>query len=269
VSSDLLRHIDDYMDAVPRAAARAHDLGPLRLFVKTVAEGWPYYARPIPNRGPVSTSDVDRMRARQRALGVPETYEWIVETSPALAGAAAGSGLEISSHPLMAATTRELAPADPPAEALVRMATRDDDLSLLGAVAMAGFGVFRDGSQATSGDDVERARASLSAADDAFMLDRLERGITLTALAKIGGTVVAVGSHQPVGSMSEIVGVATLPAYRRRGLGTAITWLLADDARSRGIDTVVLSAGDRDVARMYERVGFSVVGSVGAAAPPG
>jgi len=35
------------------------------------------------------------------------------------------------------------------------------------------------------------------------------------------------------------------------------------------MDTVVLSAGDRDVARMYERVGFGVVGSVGAAAPPG
>lgn len=264
-----MRRIDEYMDAVPRAAARAQDLGPLRLFVKTVAEGWPYYARPIPDGGPVSTSDVDRMRARQRELGVPETYEWIAETSPTLADAAAGAGLEISLHPLLAATAHELVPADPPSEAVVRMATRDDDLSLLAAVAMAGFGVFREGSPTTSSDDVERARASLTAADEAFMLDRLERGITLTALVEIDGTVVAVGSHQPVGSMSEIVGVATLPAYRRRGLGTAVTWLLADDATSRGVDTVVLSAGDRDVARMYERLGFRVVGTVGAAEPPG
>ena len=37
-------------------------------------------------------------------------------------------------------------------------------------------------------------------------------------------------------------------------------------AAAAGVETVFLSAGDEDVARVYERVGFRRVGSVGEAA---
>jgi predicted GNAT family acetyltransferase len=75
----------------------------------------------------------------------------------------------------------------------------------------------------------------------------------------------AVGAHQPLQATSEIVGVATLPAFRRRGLAAAVTTTLVADALERGVTTAFLSADDEDVARVYERIGFRRIGTAGAA----
>lgn len=70
--TELLDRLERYYDTVPRAGARAEEHGPLTLFVRE-GVGWPFYARPAPDAdgGPVSRADVDRVRARQRELGVP------------------------------------------------------------------------------------------------------------------------------------------------------------------------------------------------------
>jgi predicted GNAT family acetyltransferase len=87
--------------------------------------------------------------------------------------------------------------------------------------------------------------------------DRLRRGLTVTAAAfNADGDPVASGSHQPLQGLSEIVGVGTLPAFRRRGIAAALTALLVDDALRRRVETVFLSADDAAVARIYERIGF-------------
>jgi predicted GNAT family acetyltransferase len=65
----------------------------------------------------------------------------------------------------------------------------------------------------------------------------------------------------------EVVGVATLPVARRRGLGGAVAAALARAALGAGADTVFLSAQDDAVARVYERVGFRRVGTAGIAEP--
>ena len=65
-----------------------------------------------------------------------------------------------------------------------------------------------------------------------------------------------MGSHQPVGRVSEIVGVATLPAFRRTWDRGAIVGLLIEEALKRGFETVFLSADDEAVARLYRRLGF-------------
>jgi predicted GNAT family acetyltransferase len=61
------------------------------------------------------------------------------------------------------------------------------------------------------------------------------------------------------------VGIATLPAWRHRGVVALVTARLAVEARARHVRTVILSASDADVARPYARAGFSQVGSVGEA----
>ena len=68
--------------------------------------------------------------------------------------------------------------------------------------------------------------------------------------------VVASGMHQPVADVTEIVGVATLPAMRRRGLAGALTADLVSDSRRRGVSLCFLTAGSTGIARVYERVGF-------------
>jgi predicted GNAT family acetyltransferase len=70
-----------------------------------------------------------------------------------------------------------------------------------------------------------------------------------------------------VADCSEIVAVATLPAYRRRGLGSTVTSTLVEHAFGSGVDLVLLSAQNDDVARIYEKLGFARIGAVGAAEP--
>src|SRR5262249_24989934 len=84
---------------------RAEQYGPLVLFV-TEGPGWPYYARPKPGaRGRISLAAVRRVRARQRELGIPDSFEGIEQAAPDLTEAAAGAGLEGTAHPLIALGT--------------------------------------------------------------------------------------------------------------------------------------------------------------------
>ena len=155
-----------------------------------------------------------------------------------------------------------------PAGIELRLATPEDDLALFGAVAQLAFA--SEGTAARFGR-VGRAgptgRAP-GAGGGGVRAERVRAGHTVMAVALAAGGPVGVGSHQPVGRISEVVGPGILPAYRRRGIGGALTALLAVDARGRGVATVFLSAGDVDAARVYQRVGFRRAGTACAACAP-
>lgn len=57
----------------------------------------------------MGAADVARVRARQRELAIPESVEWIAETTPVLRAAVEESGLVVHEHPLTV-----LAPDAPP-----------------------------------------------------------------------------------------------------------------------------------------------------------
>ena len=98
---EAIERIDAFCEAVPRRRARADEHGPLVLFVPT-GPGWPYYARPRRGpRAPVTAADIRAVRARQRELVIPESFEWIEQVAPEMAAAAAEAGLEVQAHPLM------------------------------------------------------------------------------------------------------------------------------------------------------------------------
>lgn len=246
----MLTRLESYYDAVPRSAARAEEFGPLTLFVRE-GEGWPYYARPaLGYGGEVTVADVERVRARQRELGVPEAFEWVAETTPGLRAAVEASGLVVREHPLMV-LDGEGAAAAVPEGVTVRMVGADDPV--LPSAAAAPYAAF--GVAPTPG-----AAAQVAA--------RIAAGLThLAAAVDADGTALCAGQHQPVGGVSEVVGVGTLPAARRRGLGLAVTAALVADARARGVETVFLTATDGDVARLYGRLGFRTAGTALIAEP--
>jgi ribosomal protein S18 acetylase RimI-like enzyme len=267
VDRRLLQEIDRYLDAAPRAAARAEAVGPFTLFVRE-GPGWPYYARPTPGVREVEPKDVEAVRVRQRELGIPEAFEWIEDLVPGVGDAARITGLEAHGHPMMHLPTGTFRPAAVPGGFAVRMVGPDDRLDVAMAVARIGFGApgVEPGPVGPEAlDDVVR-RADPAVIEVAR--DRHARGLTVTAAAFANGVPVSIGSHQPVGDATEIVGVATLPAFRRRGLGGAVTSRLVEDALSRGTATVFLSAGDETIARVYTSLGFVRVGTAGAAEPP-
>jgi ribosomal protein S18 acetylase RimI-like enzyme len=264
----LLLRLETYYDAVPRGRADVEEIGPFTLFVARF--GWPYYARPqLGGRTPVSVDDVRRVIDRQHELAVPHAFEWVDETTPGLEAVALQAGLHVERCPLLvlvgeprgeAGTARMLGPGE------------SRDLALSRAAISVGF---ETGGTASGSAGVEARDAALGtgfAVVDDETERRLGAGEIRAAacyaseqpdLGPVGG-----GSHSPVGEVTEVAGVGVLPAFRRRGLAAAVTYVLARDAMDHGVTTVFCSAQTEDVARIYGRIGFQRVATACIASLP-
>jgi ribosomal protein S18 acetylase RimI-like enzyme len=220
---------------------------------------WRFYARPQLGLGEdVGADDVAAVRARQRELGVREAFEWVHETTPSLAGAAEAAGLEVLRVPLLALHAGDWTPPPVPPGARLRMLRADDD-ALPASQAVVELAFAAVGSEL--GPEA-RDLAIGKLGDLEFLRERIRAGLTAMAVAEGDGDgPLAAGSHQLAVGVAEIMGVGTLPAARRRGLGSAVTGRLVQDAREHGAAIVFLSAAGDDVARMYERIGFRRVGT--------
>lgn len=264
---EAIEQIDAFCDAVPRRRARGEELGPLVLFVPT-GPGWPYYARPRPGSGwPVAAADIRAVRARQRELLIPESFEWIEETAPDMESAARSAGLEIQAHPLLILDVLLPLPVLPPGTKVRLVSPDDPELDRIWAVPAVAFG--HPGTDSGPAGPVERDK--IAAGHDggtiAMLRERLRSRQSALAAAFNPEGPVAAGSCQSVESIAEITGVGALPSARRQGLGAAVTALLASDARERGVETVFLSASDDAVARVYTRLGFRRIGTAMIAEP--
>jgi ribosomal protein S18 acetylase RimI-like enzyme len=262
-----IERIDAFCDAVPRRRARAEEIGPLVLFVPA-GPGWPYYSRPQRERAQVITADMIRaVRARQRQLLIPESFEWIDEAAPQMTAAAPEAGLAVRAHPLMVLGT--LAPATVTAPGVsVRIVTPDEpDLERVWAVPAVAFG--HPGTATGLAGAIERDKIA-SDRDEGTMImlrERLQSGHSVLAAAFDRDGPLGAGSCQSLASVAEITGVGVLPSARRMGLGGAVTAALAADAQHRGVQTVFLAASDDDVARVYARLGFRRIGTAMIAEP--
>ena len=258
----LLDCIERYFAAAPLPDARIEPAGALDVPIGEPA--WPYPARPRPEAAPVTADDVRAAVARQEAAGLPAAVEWIPERSPETAAAVRAAGLTVEELPLLVAV-------DPvelllPAGVDLYVVGADDPqlarYQWVAATAFAHPGVACD-VQDVPEDISAEARARTQA-----LRERITSGRTVMMVAVENGEPVAVGSHQPVDvdgtEVSEVVGVATLPRLRGRGLGAGITSALVAHATETA-DMVFLTAGDDEVARVYERIGFARLGWTGVA----
>lgn len=262
---DLFERLERFYDAVPRSGADAEDHGPFTLFISRGA--WTYYARPrLGFDGSFTADDVASVRRRQRELGVRETFEWVVETTPSLSTAARADGLVVEEVPLL--VLAEHRPAAVPAGYRLRRVEPDDpDLNRVLAVAAVAFS-HAGSAIGDAGVAARDQRAAEDTADHASLRARLaDRLFALYVIEDDEGPVASAG-YQVAHDVTEIVGVATLPAARRRGLGAAVTSALIEDAIEAGIGTIFLSAASDDTARIYRGLGFEQVGHAGLAEPP-
>lgn len=117
--------------------------------------------------------------------------------------------------------------------------------------------------------DERTHRVAEQVAAAAFESDPL--GARLPAAAADGGGVLVRAGDEPVATaawtgvadgVTEIVGVGTLPAFRRRGLGALATAYAVDVAvREGGATLPWLTPGDDGADRMYRAIGFEPVAS--------
>jgi GNAT superfamily N-acetyltransferase len=271
-SPGLLDRIERYFSLEPLADAQVHAVGVLR--VPIGSPDWPYPARPEPGtEGDVAVEDVRTTIALQEKAGLPASLEWLGDRCRGLAGVARSAGLVVDELPLLVA-------ADPvavllPSDVRLYLVGADDPrLGLYQRLAELAFAAPGPAAPTAGADPgaAGRTTADVSLGDPGpadlpptqVLRERVATGRTVMMVAVEDGQPVAVGSHQPVEvdgtEVSEIVGVATLPRFRGRGLGAGITSALVEHARQTA-DLVFLSAGDDDVARVYERAGFARVGT--------
>jgi ribosomal protein S18 acetylase RimI-like enzyme len=265
VTRHLVDRLDAYLDAAPRTAASAEDIGPFTLFVAGPV-GWRYYARPrrADVELPVTAADVAAVMRRQAALDQPQTFEWVAEHSPTVATACADAGLSVRAHPLLVHHDATAVPV-PDGLRIRRLLPGDAAVGQAMAVGAVAFAAMEPGA---TGGVAQRSAAETEQdpADVEQVRLRIEAGQTVVVVAEDESGVLASGAHNPVGDATELVGIATLPDFRRHGLGAAVTDTLVADAVRRGLDIILLSAADDDVARIYERVGFRRVATAMAAA---
>ena len=267
-STGLLDRIERYFAVAPLADAQLRAVGALR--VPVGSPEWPYPARPEPGReGEVTVEDVRAAIALQERSELPVALEWLGDRCRGLAGVARAAGLTVDELPLLVA-------ADPvevllPAEVRLYLVGADDPrLGLYQRLAELAFA--SPGLAAAVPAGAGRSAPDVALGDPGpaeippteVLRERVASGRTVMMVAVDDGQPVAIGSHQPVEvdgrEISEVVGVATLPRFRGRGLGAGVTSALVEHARQTA-DLVFLSAGDDDVARVYERAGFARVGT--------
>ncbi len=256
-----LQRVEQYYDAAPRTDARVEQIDSLTLFVGTGP--WSYYARPRLGTTAVNPQDVERACARMRELNLPLAFEWVAETTKSMRAAASRSGLSVVDGPLLVVAD----PVDVMLPGGVRLYLVGADEPRLADYLHLGARAF---AETDDNDGPGPPSPNLSEAAVNHLRARIADGRTVLMAALSGDRLLAVGSHHPVvvgdEVISEIVGVGTVPDYRGRGLGAALTAALVADAQQE-CSLVFLSAGDDDSARVYERVGFAQMGTACLASP--
>jgi ribosomal protein S18 acetylase RimI-like enzyme len=238
--------IERYYDAVPRVSATTEEIGPFTLFVADEATSWQFYARPrLGLTDDVTADDVRRVVARQDELGVPRAIEWVRETTPSLLDAVreALPGVDVEEVPLMVSRRRGQDLREVPGRRVVLTGDSVDLAPVVGVIGAAFAGR----------DDHEPGTVGVRPR----LLD--EGTLLMVAAYDETGALVGGGSAAPRGTVAELMGIATLPAARGRGHGTAITNALRTELRGRGVETVFLTAASDDATSIYAAVGFERV----------
>jgi ribosomal protein S18 acetylase RimI-like enzyme len=261
-ADELLERIERYYDAVPRRFARVEECGPFTIFLGDPG-GWTYYARPALGRsGHLTSADVAAALDRQAAAGLPPVLEWVHETAPSLLDAAQRiRSLEVEELPLLAldgdltVTTPQL-----PHRTSVRLLGARDEDALSSATAVSTVAFDTEGTARGPQGPAERDAARKDASRRVLSLVAEVAVRIAVAEHEVDG-VLATGRTLPLGGVTEVMGVATLPSARRQGLGAAVTARLVADAGSLGLRTVFLTASSPDVAHIYAGIGFERIGT--------
>jgi predicted GNAT family acetyltransferase len=180
--------------------------------------------------------------ARQR---VPR-FEYVEEFAPDLAAVLKAAGFaQEGRYPLLVCSPQSYRVAPPVSGLAIQHLAADSpsgDLRDFIVVERQGFD--------------HRVAEEITEEDCEELRDTMRRG-GLAFLARINGQPVGVAScTTPLDGLTELTGIATLPAFRRLGIATAITATATQAAFATGVEVAFLTAGDAQAGRVYQKVGF-------------
>ena len=240
------------MRAVARQQYDAVSVPPFTLYFHPT-DALPYLNYAIPDETPGDAASLAeplvRLRAEFASRGRRPRFEFVEAVFPGLGPALEASGFEIEARPQIMVCRPEDLRAVPPVaglsiETLSATSPLDDFRGFLDLQRRA-FGLPDAG--------------AVSEADARWLRDGLGAGLCF--VGRIGGAAVSVAMFlDPHDALTEVVGICTLKAFRRRGLGGALTHAALEAAFGRGVAAVFLSAADARAGHVYEAAGFTPFG---------
>lgn len=226
------------------SAANGREVVSIPPFTATFTPGEPlkYLNYAVPDDG--AEPDPDAIERLREVFGDRDRLprlEWVEEAAPRVASAVASAGMtEELRTPLMACRPDELVEPRADVHDLTVEPVGTDDLRDCSNLQRAAFG------QPPLGETEPATPGSGGA-----------------VLARSGGTPVSAASWTAViDGISEVAGVATAEAWRRRGLAGVVTAAAARAAVVAGASFCVLSPGNDTAQRVYARAGFRRVATM-------
>jgi hypothetical protein len=229
----------------------AERVGPFLVTVDPDTDN-PYRNYAIPDDGAAPTpAQVEELAARLAGRDRTPRLEFVAP-APAVEQALAAAGFAVERRlPLMALPPADLRAPDRPAGVDVLLATTDEQLWQAARVQNAAYGESEPGEP-----DLRRLRRTVDAGG-------------AVGLALLDGVPVGSGLYtRPVGGLAELAAVGVVEAYRRRGIATAVSYLLSRTAVEAGIAPYLQAEGEPE-ERMYARLGYRTVGALIVASRPG
>ena len=251
-STVILRQIRDGWHDALRAHGGTLEVGP---YLCTFEQGtdliWVNYATPKPDSGLQSFRDaLPTLRRAFIERSRTIRFESFDALDPGLAPLLQAEGIALHMRlPIMVCTRAELAVDPTPAGLSLERLTPsspDDLLRQFVAARDAGFGPL-------SAEPIEAQVAGLRR--------EIEAGTSRPVLARMDGQAAGVGTLMGRGTVCELGGVATVPDFRGRGVARSVSQSLAAlQLADERANAVWLTAGSDVAQRVYERIGFRLLG---------
>ncbi|MFD4694707.1 GNAT family N-acetyltransferase [Streptomyces sp. NPDC058463] len=210
--------------------------------------GWElkYANYAIPDQGAEPTAgDIDDLVAAFRERDRLPRLEYLPSWAPAVEPALLAAGFTVENHaPVLACTPAGLLPPKPVDGLRMAEPVTDAEFTAAAAVQHTGFG----GEGGPDEGEIAWLRAAVA-------------GNGVAALALLGDEPAGAGGCSvPVDGISELAGLAVADAFRRRGIGAALSAWLTTTAFERGCSTVWLEPGSPEVERIYAGIGYRRIG---------
>lgn len=240
--------LQSYLRENARKQYDSQALPPFTIFIK-VTDPCTYFNYAIPD-GPVSGDLavlLDDLRAAFHARARVARFEFFEAFAPELPAALRKYGFEEEARQWsMTCTPASLRrPPEVPGLSVTAIGAGSSDEDLRDFMTAQRQGFDPQNTSPVTEEAIALTRKSFARSGAGGFLGRID-----------GAAAGASYFGCPMDGVSELAGIATLEAFRRRGIASLLTWYTARAVFDAGVEVAFLTAEDARAGRVYERVGF-------------
>jgi ribosomal protein S18 acetylase RimI-like enzyme len=220
-----------------------------------------YFNYAIPNRptGGDLSAVLDGVRAEFHQRGRVARFEFFEAFAPDLPRSLRTAGfIEEGRQWSMVCTPETFRPAPPVAGVtVVEVTPESPDKDVADFIVAQRQGFDPQDTSLPTPDAINQARVDFLLGGWHALLARVEQEPAAAPAAASAVPAAAAVFSDPTDAISEVAGIATRVAYRRRGIASLLTSYAVQGAFARGAEIATLTAEDEAAGRVYERVGFA------------